>query len=1313
MNCRKTFALGLALSLILGSGQILAQTANEQFAKATQLEEVKGELEKAIEVYQAIVTGFPENRQIAAKAQFHIGLCYEKLGLKQAQKAYREVVNNYPGQKNEVALAKKRLSQLILLAEKISKAPLVPKFTKIQIPVKLARGAQLSPDGKTLTFSSTMYEGSIWTVPIHGKVGPNIAGKPEKLIGEDKVWAWGHVWSADGKWIAYNYMKNDKEKDIFVDEVHVINSTGGEPTKIALPVNRGGSYNLFQYSLSLSPDGKVLAYASKEEEKSDKPKESYIYTIPVNGGVARRLTDGKTWLPAFSPDNKKIAYIKKSSKEDELWVVPSLGGTPVKVCDLGGEVWGPPIWSPESDMIAFLRETKPDEKCKEIWLVPLSETGSSTALPIKIELLLESSMNLAGWTGDNKVGLLMLSPVQQAIYTIPSSGGKATQITPAGGQPFCSSWNNNGQRIYFTDKGNLSSVASEGGEISSIPVAGIEGVNFPVVSPDGKKVLFHGFKKGVSGMHIWTVSIEGGEPTQVIQGPFEDNFIEDAFPRWSPDGKTICFWRHEKTPDGNGVKSSLCMVPYGGGDIKVLISDPDSLMKEIDPRSMRWSPDGKSIVYYFNEDGKIKTIPLDNGEPQVLAELHKEIGHTWMAFSPDGKKILYTANNKIWTISLGGAEPVEIKTGLDTQPFSLAWSPDGKRIAFTTRKGGDIELWLMENFLPLEKLPKKSEKEDKEFNIRRVSPDTKLDFLGDNSFIGETSPDGKYLSYTDWKTGNLAIYEITTRKKYILTNEGSINFLSPKFANNSRWSPNSKQIVYDWFNKGIIELRIIGLNGTKPRVLYRNKDVVWAQTCDWSADGTKILAGFWREDGPIQIVLVSTEDGSVRILKTLKKKLPRNFEFSMKLSPDGRYIVYDLPQKSYTHTFTERDIFLLSTNGEPEITLCENPADDHILGWAPNGKRILFASDRRGSLDAWSIHISDGKPQGAPELVKLDIGQRFRSLGFTQEGSFYYGIEGAQDNEIYIAKLDPATGKSIAPPKSPITRFKGNNWLPDYSPDGKYIAYVTGKRNLPHNLLIIHNLETGEERELATNIHFITKHIWSPDCSSILFRGTDEHHSAGIYQIDIQTGTVTNVVPKSSDTNLQVMQWSDDGKSFYMIQTLNSNKTLQIVVREIESRTEKELYRASYPKNANHILYSPDGKWLSSIIREGKELKIMSAAGGESRVLYKCEQKGENVNGFRWSPDGEYIFYVLDQPKQNQFSIWRIPREGGETQKVLEMNKWETQKVLEMNKLFHKNIKKLSVHPDGQHVAFQSTSPFGDTEVWLMENFLPKTETKK
>jgi Tol biopolymer transport system component len=82
--------------------------------------------------------------------------------------------------------------------------------------------------------------------------------------------------------------------------------------------------------------------------------------------------------------------------------------------------------------------------------------------------------------------------------------------------------------------------------------------------------------------------------------------------------------------------------------------------------------------------------------------------------------------------------------------------------------------------------------------------------------------------------------------------------------------------------------------------------------------------------------------------------------------------VYDFPPKEDS---PDRDIFVLATNGSRETPLVEHPGNDFVLGWAPDGKRILFASDRTGVLSAWVIAVADGRPQGAPELVKSDIGR--------------------------------------------------------------------------------------------------------------------------------------------------------------------------------------------------------------------------------------------------------------------------------------------------------------------------------------------------
>jgi tetratricopeptide (TPR) repeat protein len=88
------------------------QTAEQLFEKAIQLEEAKGELKKAIEVYQTIVNKFRDNRPIAAKAQLHIGMCYEKLGKQAAKMAYMKVIREFADQEEVVREARIRLSRI-------------------------------------------------------------------------------------------------------------------------------------------------------------------------------------------------------------------------------------------------------------------------------------------------------------------------------------------------------------------------------------------------------------------------------------------------------------------------------------------------------------------------------------------------------------------------------------------------------------------------------------------------------------------------------------------------------------------------------------------------------------------------------------------------------------------------------------------------------------------------------------------------------------------------------------------------------------------------------------------------------------------------------------------------------------------------------------------------------------------------------------------------------------------------------------------------------------------------------------------------
>jgi hypothetical protein len=285
------------------------ESAEELYEAALFKKEAEGDLQGAIQLFLKITTKFSGDRKMAAKAQLHIGLCYEKLGLKKAQNAFQKVIDNFPERQEEVAIAKERIAALSKALEKV---PRKPTFRKIRIPANPGNGV-LSPESKKLAFAS---EGCLWVIPIRGKVDPDIAGAPIKLTEQIGVNNLGNIlsWSADGKWIAFNALENEKV------EIYIIPSSGGEPKKVLINTDRMGWGSDFR--LSLSPDGKVVAFSLREEEEQNKGKKnnifarkSYIYTIPVEGGTPKKLTDAMSTQPAFSPDGKKIAYVKRYLSE--------------------------------------------------------------------------------------------------------------------------------------------------------------------------------------------------------------------------------------------------------------------------------------------------------------------------------------------------------------------------------------------------------------------------------------------------------------------------------------------------------------------------------------------------------------------------------------------------------------------------------------------------------------------------------------------------------------------------------------------------------------------------------------------------------------------------------------------------------------------------------------------------------------------------------------------------------------------------------------------------------------------------------------
>jgi len=687
---------GLGTFVIL-QGQ--EQQAQQLLSEAIYQEEVNGELDEAITSYHFIIKQYPENRKVAAEALLHLGLCYEKKGMQEAGPAYRQLIEDYPDQKKEVATAKERLSKFLKLPEKTSLAALKPTFRKISIPIKPGNGV-LSPDGENLAFIS---EGSVWIVPVQGKVQADLAGEPHRITEPMEASNFTNTltWSGDGKWIAFNAYDNDN------DAIYIVSSTGGEPRKIPVNIIRSSGGAMYDHRLSLSHDGKLLAFSSSDinldKATIEKELPRSIYTYSMDDGTITHLTEDNTEQPAFSPDGKMIAFIKKLRSADrqtessEGWVIPASGGTVTRITEPSMHVMGP-VWSPDGRMIAFNSRKNPDSDINQVVIVSISEGGKLVNAQKVINLSQYTYLIPAGWSRNNTIGLHLVNPRFQAIYTVPFPGGKATQVTPDGyaNNP-C--WSADGKRILYRWEDVIRSIPEKGGESSTIPIES-EKRTFEVlpgggnhISPDGRSLLFAGYSpgqgKGIQ-IHLMIMPVEGGKPEVITQSP-----TQDRFPCWSPDGKRIAFIGDHGTSKGN-IAINIFTVSANGGVVKQITSEQDSVSWS----SIKYTPDGKHIAYYC-QDQSIKLIPIGGGASREIVKVDALNPHNEILMLKDGKHMAYTADGKIWMIPLTGGEPIQIKTGLsDWYHSQIDQSPDGKAIAFTAFTAGGSDLWLMESFLP-------------------------------------------------------------------------------------------------------------------------------------------------------------------------------------------------------------------------------------------------------------------------------------------------------------------------------------------------------------------------------------------------------------------------------------------------------------------------------------------------------------------------------------------------------------------------------------------------------------------------------------
>lgn len=298
--------------------------------------------------------------------------------------------------------------------------------------------------------------------------------------------------------------------------------------------------------------------------------------------------------------------------------------------------------------------------------------------------------------------------------------------------------------------------------------------------------------------------------------------------------------------------------------------------------------------------------------------------------------------NKFATLLLGTSiAAASIDASADGNPYDTApsWSADGKHVYFYSYRHGPAELYRM----------------DPHGNHQTRLTNTEFNEWwpfatgSANNVIVASDRD----SGGAYKGGNLFLLDLHSGHMENLTNEPEGRWAI--FGDIARDANLMIYAAADAISGPDYEISLIDLNTLE--VKPYDDDPAHSNTHPTiSADGS-IVAYSSKRDGQTGIYLNDLSGQNERLLMTVDGGLPL-----VRLSPDGSKLAFNLTMSVRTVTekperMSEREIFIVNTDGTGLRRITRSPGSDHGVSWSPDGKTLTFASYRFGPADIFAVDI--------------------------------------------------------------------------------------------------------------------------------------------------------------------------------------------------------------------------------------------------------------------------------------------------------------------------------------------------------------------
>jgi len=626
----------------------------------------------------------------------------------------------------------------------------------------------------------------------------------------------------------------------------------------------------------------------------------------------------------------------------------------------------------------------------------------------------------------------------------------------------------------------------------------------------------------------------------------------------------------------------------------------------------------------------------------LYAGENKLIGARFPAISPDGTKIAFCYIGDIWIVPSSGGKAIRLTNHIayDREPV---WSPDGTRIAFTSNRHGNEDIYIM----PCEGgVPKQ------------------MTFHTGNDVATDFSPDGEWIYFTSSRSSSSSIFKVNSNGGNALpvldiywswlydakvNREGTSIVFSLGMENNSKWrrcfrTSNSAKIWIKEFTENKAKLIVSDMSNS-----------FWP--C-WSPDGEKIYFVSDRDYRNKNIWSVSKAglavksitkftQGDVKYMKVARNKpvavYERNFgiwitdlttgeSFPVKIdSPtetkeNSTFFIENAPVSEYRISpdgkkiaaVVRGEIFILSSEGGYARNITNSSWRERDVDWDKDSEKIAFVSDKDANPGLYIVSaLGDEVPVRLTNTTKDIIEPRFSPDG--KWIAYYCG-----KRQIRLIKSDGSNDKLL------VEDDFGGRFAGAYawSPDSRFIAFeYRTKGNMDIDAV---NIETLNRTALTNTAYDEGEPVWSPDGESLYFSSNRFGHSFpeftgkwDIYRVFLEPKEIKFKEDKFE--NLFVKEEKDkQGGSKEEKETVEITLNLEDIDLQTERVAntrgdERSVLMSGKVPNTLYFISNMDGSYhlWKTTLKEGEWTKYEPFMTSLA-----------NLNDLQFDNSGKYLYYV-------------------------------------------------------------------------------------